>query len=188
MLKRILVTGNAGSGKSTVSQQLSSLLKIPVYGLDKIVWGPRWQRIAKQQCQSKLIEILENEQWIIDGVCSQAAVMANVIIFLDMPRRACYWRVIKRNLPYLFKSRPGLPPQCPEILIIGYLVKLIWNFRKSVRPTLLNLLEQEKDNIDKTIIRIDNQRQWKHWLPILKAKHTTVANEHYKFIEKSAIL
>jgi len=186
MLKRILVTGNAGSGKTTVSQQLNKLLHIPVYGLDKIVWRSHWQRMPQSQYRAKLTKIIENEQWIIDGVCLKAVKAADVIIFLDMPRHICYWQACKRNIRYLFKSRPGLPPKCPEILILGYLIKLIWNFPRLVRPTLMQVLRQRDP--EKTIIHIRNQRQLQELLPIFAAKCTNNEGKGYRFVEKSAIL
>ena len=129
-MKRILVTGNAGAGKSTVSRQISELLNIHVYGLDKIVWRSRWQRTSLSQCRSKVTRVLERNQWIVDGVCLRAIKTADVIIFLDLPRYRCYWQAFKRSLRYLFKSRPDLPPRCPEILIIGYLIN--WTLDKRV--------------------------------------------------------
>lgn len=179
-MKRILVTGNAGSGKSTISRELSELLNIHVYNLDKIVWRARWQRTPLSQCRPKVTRIIEREQWIIDGVCLRAIKAADVIIFLDLPRSLCYWQAFKRSLRYLFKSRPELPPKCPEILILGYLVKLIWNFPSLVRPALLRALKQV--GTEKTVIHVHSYEQLRKLLQTVTQQHQLESSYRYKFI------
>ncbi|WP_338049208.1 hypothetical protein [Paenibacillus wynnii] len=39
-MNRVLVLGSAGSGKSTLSQQLGEIFKLPVIHLDKYYWKP----------------------------------------------------------------------------------------------------------------------------------------------------
>jgi hypothetical protein len=51
---------------------------------------------------------------------------ADLIVFLDYPRWVSFWRCAKRNWRYLFRSRPGLPENCPEIRIVPTLIRIIW--------------------------------------------------------------
>lgn len=46
---KILVTGNTGSGKSTLGKYLAKKYDIPLYGLDKIVWKENWQPTTKEE-------------------------------------------------------------------------------------------------------------------------------------------
>ena len=62
---------------------------------------------------------------------------ADLVVFLDVPRRVSLVRCARRNAPYLFRSRPDLPERCPEVLIIPKLLKIIWQFPTHVRPQLL---------------------------------------------------
>ena len=62
---------------------------------------------------------------------------ADLVIFLDAPRSSCLPRACKRNLPYLFRSRPGLPPDCPELIIFPKLVEIIVRFPERVGRKLL---------------------------------------------------
>ena len=43
---RIFITGNAGSGKTTLAGQMGEALRIPVFGLDSIVWLPGWKKAS----------------------------------------------------------------------------------------------------------------------------------------------
>lgn len=133
-MQKILVTGNAGSGKSTLSKKLEEKLKIKVYSLDKIVWQQKWKKTVDNKKKELIKELTNKDTWIINGVSSDVFNEADTIIFLDFPRKICYWRAFKCNWKYLFSSRPELPANCPEILIIKQLVVIIWNFHKNIAP------------------------------------------------------
>lgn len=136
-MKHILVTGNAGSGKSTLAQRIASQLTIPCHSLDRVVWQSGWKKTPQTEKTRRIHELIETNYWVIDGVSEEVQSAADTVIFLDVPRRVCFWRVMKRNWRYLFRSRPELPPGCPEALIIPTLFKIIWNFPGRIRPRIL---------------------------------------------------
>ena len=41
-MKRIMIIGSGGSGKSTFSSKLSEVLGLPLYHLDAYYWKPGW--------------------------------------------------------------------------------------------------------------------------------------------------
>lgn len=82
--------------------------------------------------------LVERETWVIEGVSSDVQSQADAIVFLDVPRWVSFVRVTKRNWRYLFRSRPDLPPGCPELLIVPTLCRIIWRFPKDIRPRILN--------------------------------------------------
>ena len=135
---RILVTGNAGAGKSTLAEALARQLGIPCFALDRIIWQEGWRKTSEVDRYAAIAELVALPAWVIDGVSDQVQSAADVVIFLDVPRRTCFLRVLRRNLPYLFRSRPGLPERCPEILIVPRLCRIIWRFPRHVRPRILN--------------------------------------------------
>jgi adenylate kinase family enzyme len=137
-MKRILVTGNAGSGKSTLASLIANQLNIPCHSLDRVVWKSGWEKTPADEKNRRILDLTKHEYWVIDGVSSIALLNADIVIFLDVPRRISYWRVCRRNWKYLFRSRPELPDGCPEILIIPRLCKIIWNFPKKIKPLILD--------------------------------------------------
>lgn len=144
-MKRILITGNAGSGKTKLAQHVASQLNSPVHSLDSIVWQSGWVQTPREEKEKKISELTSQDCWVIDGVSYSAQDKADVVVFLDVPRHLSFWRVFKRNGRYLFHTRPGLPPNCPEWRIIPTLFKIIWNFPKKIRPVILNRMNTEKN-------------------------------------------
>lgn len=136
-MRRIHITGNAGSGKTTLAAQLGARLDLPVFGLDSIVWQSGWKKSPPEWRAEKEAELIGRREWIIEGVSARVRAAADVIIFLDVPRVTSYLRCAKRNWRHLFHSRPDLPDDCPEILIIPRLAKIIWRFPKLMRPEIL---------------------------------------------------
>ena len=166
---RINVTGNAGSGKSTLSRQLSRELDLPLIEMDRLIWEAGWQKVPKEQYQAQLAQQLQQESWVLDGVAKLARQQADLIIFLDYPRRVCAWRCAKRNWRYLFRSRPGLPEGCLEWQIVLTLAKIIMDFPSFAREVILKDIA-ELDSAAVIIEDADDLAQFYARIPDLREK------------------
>lgn len=148
---RINVTGNAGSGKSALAKIIADGLDLPLIAMDRIIWASGWQRVPKETYQAQLTSQLQQKSWVLDGVSKDARSQADLIVFLDFPRRICAWRCARRNWRYLFKSRPGLPEGCPEWRIIPALAKIIKDFPSQARIAILRDIVEL--NVDSVVIK-----------------------------------
>ncbi|PCJ57454.1 MAG: hypothetical protein COA73_10810 [Candidatus Hydrogenedentota bacterium] len=137
MIRRIHITGNAGSGKSTLAAALGEVTGLPVFGLDGIVWQEGWKPTPLDERRALEEELAARDSWIVEGVSPVFREAADVVIFLDIPRHVCARRCLKRNLRYAFRSRPGLPANCPEWRIAPRLMKIIWQFPRVMHPKIL---------------------------------------------------
>jgi adenylate kinase family enzyme len=155
--RRIFITGNAGSGKSTLAKKLGKILDTEVFGLDKIVWKPNWEKTEQPQRAELEESITSSPNWIVEGVSLFIQEKAETVVFLDFSRRTSYLRYIKRTLRHLFSQRPELPPECPEYKIIPQTIKIIWNFPGKVRPKILSL--KEKKTNEQTFVHIKSKKQ-----------------------------
>ena len=135
--RRIHVTGNAGAGKTTLAAALGKELGLPVRYLDSIVWQPGWRKTPADQRQPQEQAWCAEDAWIIEGVSPLVREQADRVLVLDTPPWHCLWRAGRRNLPYAFRSRPGLPPNCPEIKILPQLLRIIARFGTTVRQEML---------------------------------------------------
>ena len=152
---KIHVTGNAGSGKTTLAAVIGAELGLPVYGLDSIVWSPGWQKTSPDIRAAKESELISGDDWVIDGVSPAVRRAADVTILLDVDRLTSFRRCASRNWKYLFRSRPGLPERCPEILIFPRLCQIIWRFPTRVLPQILGDLEASSGQF----FRVRNDRE-----------------------------
>ncbi|MDF2368310.1 hypothetical protein [Sneathiella sp.] len=167
-MKRVLVVGCAGAGKSTFSQELAWITELPLISLDRHFWLPGWVESDLRVFASKVRELAEDPKWVMDGnygrTLSARLAYADTVIFLDMPRMLCLWRVIKRTAGNYGRVRDGMPHGCPERLDWNFL-RYIWHFNSSHRPRL----EESLRTFDGRIVTLRNRREVDTYLADLKA-------------------
>jgi adenylate kinase family enzyme len=144
-MERVLVVGSGGSGKSTLSKRLGAALGLPVIHLDALYWSSGWIEPDKAQWTETVRKVIGQDAWILDGNYSgtlgERVEACDTVVFLDVSRFVCLWRVLKRIARYRGKTRPDMPDGCPERLDIGFLL-WIWNYPTRTRRRVLALLEQ----------------------------------------------
>lgn len=95
--------------------------------------------------------LCDEDMWIIEGpyirILPYRIFRADLIIFLDMPRRMCLWNVIRRAICNWGKVLPGGPPDYKQqIFSFGFAEFLIWiwNFNKRYRGMTLAMIDDER--------------------------------------------
>lgn len=144
-MRRVLVIGSGGAGKSTLAARLGRLLGIEVNHLDKFFWKPGWIESPRDEWEKTVTELINRESWIMDGNYSGTLELrlqrCDTIVFLDMPRLVCLWRVVKRNLRYRRGGRPDMAEGCWEKLDYEF-VSWIWNYSRRSRPKVVRLIRE----------------------------------------------
>lgn len=152
-MERVLVLGSGGSGKSTLARRLGKILDIEVIHLDLYFWQPDWIETPADLWEQKLNRLMENESWIMDGnyssTISRRLAYADTVIFLDLGRIRCVWRVVGRYLKYRGGNRPELPEGCNEKIDLDF-IKWIWNYPRRSRSRILQMLSDQPQ--DKVIV------------------------------------
>jgi len=125
-LRRVLVLGGCGSGKSTFARRLGDLTGLPVVHLDREYFSPGWVEPEREVWVRKLDEIAARDRWIIDGNHVRKAFptrseRADLAILLDMPTWRCIWRVIGRVVAWNGRVRYDMAPGCEEHFDAGFL-------------------------------------------------------------------
>ena len=147
---KIHITGNAGSGKTTLSKRLSKRIKLPSYGLDKVVWKENWMKTDSNERAIEEKKLVQKSEWVIEGVSKEIRRAADFVIFIDRNPFHCVIRALIRSIPFLTKSRPELPNNCPELKIIPYTIKLIFHFNRNARKTILDDITSKPHKILRT--------------------------------------
>lgn len=151
-----MIIGCGGSGKTSLARRIGQILKIDVTHLDLLFWRPGWIATEKSRWKQIITDVSSRKQWIIDGYYGGTIdirlMVADTVIFLDVSRLICLWRVLKRRILYHGKTRPDISEGCPESLSWGF-IKWIWTFPNLRRPELLKKLDDFKNEKDIIILR-----------------------------------
>jgi adenylate kinase family enzyme len=147
-MRRVLVIGPGGSGKSTFATRLGQILGIEVRHLDSFYWRAGWIKPSEEEWLKTVNELISGDSWILDGnyggTLRLRVERADTIIFLDMPRLLCLWRVAKRRLLYRNRSRPDMAEDCAEKLDLEF-ISWVWNYSHRSRPRVLKLLNENSE-------------------------------------------
>lgn len=98
-MKRILIIGNSGSGKSWLGRTLSQKMSIPLFQMDHIRWDQSGYEIRRSSSDinKDLDSIKKQNQWILEGIFGKMAEVclpfSTLLIWLDLP-----WEECKKNL------------------------------------------------------------------------------------------
>lgn len=155
-IKNILIVGCSGSGKSTLAKHLGQLTGSRVIYMDHFYWAPGWVQRETKEIHALIAKDIEQDGWICDGNNSSSFALrvpkAHMLIWLDLPRRTCFWRVLKRIAKYHGKQRADLPPGCFDRFNWAFL-KWVWNFNKISRPTLERLYLETEGQLERYHLR-----------------------------------
>jgi adenylate kinase family enzyme len=147
-MKRIIVIGNCGAGKSRFAVELGRKFRLPVIHLDKLYWKEGWVRTPKDEWEKLQLRIIKEEKWIIDGNYKSTMEMrmnaAGTIIFLDFPKWLCMYRAIKRRLINRKIPRPDIPQELNERITANFVKWILTYPRKNVYKKLEGLKEKKR--------------------------------------------
>ncbi len=142
-MRRVVIIGSYGAGKTVLAGQLGELLAIPVHHIDAVRWRPGWKLAPTEEWLETLARIVSEPAWIIDGnferTLEPRLAAADTVIFLDFPLALSLWRVIRRRLSR--KPRRDLPSGLEERLGLQ-VIRLVDGYRRETRPKLLELLSR----------------------------------------------
>lgn len=112
--RRVIVTGMAGSGKSTFSGALAAKTGLPVIHLDVHFWKPGWVAPSEGEWREKQRSLLAGDAWIADGNYHETLHVrlerAESIVVLATPWFVCVGRAFLRGL----RKHGEMPEGCDD--------------------------------------------------------------------------
>ena len=139
-MKKTIVIGCPGSGKSTFSRELHNKTGIPLYHLDMMFWNEDKTTVEKRVFLDRLSALLEREEWIIDGNYASTMELrmaaCDTVFFLDYPLEICLEGVKERR----GKSRDDMP--WIETEEDAEFIEYIKAFNDQQRPQINELLSK----------------------------------------------
>ena len=143
-MKKIIVIGCSGSGKTTFALKLRDKSGLPLFHLDAIWHKPDRTHISREEFDVRLGQILELDEWIIDGNYSRTLerrmAACDTVVLFDLPMQACLDGAISR----IGKERVGMPWIDTEL--DPWLENNIRNFAVEGLPQIYELIKKyERD-------------------------------------------
>jgi adenylate kinase family enzyme len=145
-MRRVLVIGSGGAGKSTLARRLGAATGLPVVHLDALHWKPGWTPTPPDEWRRVVGEAAAGDRWIMDGnyggTMDVRLAACDTVVFLDLPRVTCLRRAVGRALRHRGgRTRPDMAPDCPERLSLEFL-RWIWEYPRTRRPGVLAKLDR----------------------------------------------
>ena len=142
-MKKVIVIGCPGSGKSTFSRALRERTGLPLYHLDMLYWNADRTTVEKSVFRARLAAIIEGDEWIIDGNYGSTMELrlaaCDTVFFLDYPADVCLEGVRTRR----GKPRNDMP--WVETEEDEEFTEFIKSYNSESRPRVLELLEKYSD-------------------------------------------
>ncbi len=140
-MKKVIIIGCPGSGKSTFGRKLKNRTGLPLFHLDLMFWNEDRTTVSKEIFMERLKNAMENPEWIIDGNYGSTMELrikeCDTVFFLDYPTHVCIEGV---------EGRKGKPrSDMPWINDDGTdkeFIAFVKNYNSESRPKVIRLLEQ----------------------------------------------
>ena len=144
-MKKIIVIGCPGSGKTTFAERLRDKTGLSLFYLDAIWHKPDRTHISRENFDARLSEILALDSWIIDGNYSRTIerriAACDTVFLFDLPTQVCLDGAISR----LGKGRYDMPWIDTEL--DPNLKREIEEFPEKNLPVIYDLLKKYNKNV-----------------------------------------
>jgi adenylate kinase family enzyme len=158
IIKRIAIIGSPGSGKTTLSENLGRVYKLPVVHLDSIHYLDNWVLRETKERDKMIVEEANKNEWILDGTfidtLDHRLDRADLVIFLDFSRFTDMKGIFLRKFPLLKRKRkiPNL-----TLSFIWY----VFTYNNTQRKFIMEKLKKCNQN---KILTFQKQKDLEKWL------------------------
>lgn len=143
-MKKVIVIGCPGAGKSTFARKLSAKTGLPLYYLDMIWHLPDRTTLSRDEFATRLEMITSREKWIIDGNYLHTMPFrlqnCDTVFFFDLPTDVCLAGAEER----IGKEREDMPWR--DDTMNEEFRQWIIDFPMQQLPVINSLLSEYKEN------------------------------------------
>lgn len=137
-MRRILVYGVTGSGKTTLARRIAEASGLPFVEADQLTWEPGWVPVPTEIQRGRFAAVAAQEGWVLDTAYAAwldiVLPRAELIVALDYPRWLSFSRLLWRTVQ---RARDHAPVcngnQESWRLVLSRDSILLWHFRSFAR-------------------------------------------------------
>ncbi|MGI8336122.1 topology modulation protein [Actinomadura scrupuli] len=147
-LRRTVVVGCGGSGKTTFARRLGALLGSPVVHLDVVYRDSGRRPLPGDRFAALQRELVASPRWVIEGDHTSTLPIrlrrADTVVFLDLPPAVCLWGITRRLLGGAVRGRAGRRAQRAGVddRITWEFLRYVWSYRRRTAPRVRELIAE----------------------------------------------
>lgn len=163
----MLVAGASGAGKTTLAARVAAVLRVPHVEIDALFHGPGWTRRPSFEADVHRFSAEPGwvTEWQYSAVRGHLAARADLLFWLDLPRRRVMRQVIRRTLLRRLGRRVlwngNIEPPLRTILTDPeHIVRWAWNTHAEAAQRVRGLLDEQPAL---AVVRIRSRHEAARW-------------------------
>lgn len=170
-MKRVVIAGVTGTGKTTLARDLSQKMQADFVDLDELNWLPQWVTRNSDDFLQLVDAAIRRDCWVVSGNYRAARPRiwgrADTVIFLDYPFWFSLVRLVRRSILRIVDKKPicngnfeTLPKFLSRDSIVLWFFKTYWRRKRDMRQ----VLDNPQDYPYITFLRFQSHKETQAWL------------------------
>lgn len=177
MLRRIVITGSTGSGKTTLAGKISAARGNAVVDLDELHWLPNWSPREPEAFRALVATAAAGDNWVMSGNYKAVRDLmwerADTVVWLDYSFPRTFWQLSRRSF---LRVRDKIPVCNGNVETLGKIFSrdsiILWlltSYRRR-RAHMLGILDNPGQYPHITFIRLKNPKETEQWLNSISSR------------------
>jgi len=170
-MRRVVVFGTTGSGKTSLARRLSERTGLRVIELDALFWGKNWQPAPLELFRHRVEREIQGGDWIVVGIYGQVRDLtwqaADTLVWMDLPFPLVFWRLLRRTVWRALTKEELWGTGNRESFVRTFFSRdsiLLWALKSHRRNRRRFAVDCAGYAEDKRIVRLHNAREVERFL------------------------
>jgi adenylate kinase family enzyme len=165
-MRRIMVVGSGGAGKTHVARAVSARLGIPLVHLDAVYFDADWNAMPPAAFAAAQERLCAAESWVIDGNHASTLPIrlarADTVVIVDVPTATALWGAVSRQV----RHGPGQHGEGVYNRLNWTVLRYVATYRRRMRPRVLAAIDACAGP-ETEVVRLRGRRAARRWTAAL---------------------